>query len=86
MKSAAPQRRHYIAVFLLSMALLQLEIAAARIMSVALFSHYAFVAVSLAMCGLGVSGLVHSPPASLHTRSPTRYPDRRRRTQSRVEL
>ena len=53
-----PQRRHYLAVFLLSMALLQLEIAVARIMSVALFSHYAFVAVSLAMCGLGVSGLV----------------------------
>jgi spermidine synthase len=58
MTTAAPQRRHYITVFLLSMALLQLEIAVARIMSVALFSHYAFVAVSLAMCGLGISGLV----------------------------
>lgn len=58
MTPAEPQRRHYVAVFLLSMALLQLEIAVARIMSVALFSHYAFVAVSLAMCGLGVSGLV----------------------------
>lgn len=56
--AAKPQPRHYVAIFLLSMALLQLEIAVARIMSVALFSHYAFVAVSLAMCGLGVSGLV----------------------------
>lgn len=58
MTTAEPQRRHYLAVFLLSMTVLQLEIAIARILSVALFSHYAFVAVSLAMCGLGVSGLV----------------------------
>jgi hypothetical protein len=54
----APRGRHYLAVFLLSLAVLMLEIAYARILSVALFSHYAFVAVSLAMFGIGVSGLV----------------------------
>lgn len=53
-----PGRRHYVAVFLLSLCLLMLEIAVARVLSVALFSHFAFVAVSLAMFGIGLSGLV----------------------------
>jgi len=53
-----PQRRHYLAVFLLSLSLLMLEITVARILTVALLSHYAFVAISLAMFGLGLSGLV----------------------------
>ncbi len=53
-----PARRHYLAVFLLSLCLLMLEIAVARVLSVALFSHFAFVAVSLAMFGIGLSGLV----------------------------
>jgi hypothetical protein len=56
--SLLPQRRHYVAVFLVSLALLMLEISMARILTVALVSHYAFVAVSLAMFGLGLSGLV----------------------------
>jgi hypothetical protein len=55
--SLEPRGRHYLAVFLLSLAVLMLEIAYARILSVALFSHYAFVAVSLAMFGIGLSGL-----------------------------
>lgn len=53
-----PQRRHYMAVFFVSLCLLMLEITVARILTVALFSHYAFVAISLAMFGLGLSGLV----------------------------
>jgi spermidine synthase len=53
-----PRGRHYLAVFLLSCCVLMLEIAVARILSVALLSHYAFVAISLAMFGLGVSALV----------------------------
>ncbi len=52
-----PQRRHYAALFLLSAAILVLEIAVARTLSVALLSHYAFVAISLAMFGLGLSAL-----------------------------
>jgi len=53
------------------MAILVLEITVARILSVALFSHYAFVAISLAMFGLGLSGLVvylfptHFPPQAI---------------------
>src|SRR5262245_61870609 len=53
-----PRGRHYVAVFLLSLSVLMLEIAVARSLAVALFSHFAFVAVSLTMFGLGVSGLV----------------------------
>lgn len=53
-----PARRHYLAIFLLSLSILVLEIAVSRMLSVALLSHYAFVAISLAMFGLGLSGLV----------------------------
>src|SRR5688572_7327547 len=53
-----PERRHYLAVFFVSLCLLMLEITVARILTVALYSHYAFVAISLAMFGLGLSGLV----------------------------
>jgi len=53
-----PAFRHYAAVFVLSFSVLVLEIAVARVLSVAFFSHYAFVAVSLVMLGLGVGGLV----------------------------
>jgi spermidine synthase len=55
--SPAPAPRHYAAVFVISLALLMQEIAVARTLSVALFSHYAFVAISLAMFGIGLSGL-----------------------------
>lgn len=55
--SFEPQTRHYVTVFVISMALLMLEIAIARILSVALVSHFAFAAISLAMFGLGLSGL-----------------------------
>ena len=53
-----PAPRHYAAVFVLCFSVLVLEIAVARVLSVAFFSHYAFVAVSLAMFGLGVGGLI----------------------------
>jgi spermidine synthase len=54
----SPAGRHYVAVFGVSLALLVLEIAVARLLSVALVSHYAFVAISLAMFGIGASGLI----------------------------
>lgn len=56
--SLTPAKRHYALIFVLSLSLLMLEIATARILSVALLSHYAFVAISLAMFGLGLSALV----------------------------
>ncbi len=54
---AGPARRHYVTIFLVSLSLLALEIAVARVLAVALWSHFAFVAISLAMFGLGLSGL-----------------------------
>src|SRR5258705_4799657 len=53
-----PERRHYAVLFGASMGLLMLELSFARTLSVALLSHYAFVAISLAMFGLGLAGLV----------------------------
>jgi hypothetical protein len=53
-----PTRLHYLIIFSISLALLMQEIAVARVLSVALLSHYAFVAISLAMLGLGLSSLV----------------------------
>ncbi|MEO8601858.1 MAG: hypothetical protein ABI629_04710 [bacterium] len=53
-----PSARHYAAIFSVSLAILVLEVALARVLSVALLSHYAFVAVSLAMFGIGLSALL----------------------------
>src|SRR5690348_10218023 len=44
-------------IFLTSLAGLVLEVAITRIFSAAIWYHYAFVAVSLALVGLGASGL-----------------------------
>lgn len=52
-----PAARHYAAIFVLSLTVLALEITVARVLSVALLSHYAFVAVSLAMFGIGLGAL-----------------------------
>jgi len=53
-----PERRHYAVLFGASMGVLMLELSFARTLSVALLSHYAFVAISLAMFGLGLAGLL----------------------------
>ena len=55
---ANPGRKHYAAIFLISLSLLMLEISFARLLSVVFVSHHAFVAISLAMFGRGLSGLV----------------------------
>jgi spermidine synthase len=58
MMDATPSRKHYAAIFLISFCLLVLEISFARLLSVIMVSHYAFVAISMAMFGLGLSALV----------------------------
>jgi hypothetical protein len=54
------QQRHalYVGVFLTSFYLLLLELVLTRIYSVILGYHFAFLAISIAMFGLGVSGIV----------------------------
>jgi len=47
-----------IAIFLMSFCLLLLEIFMTRIFSVALYYHFAFMAISVALLGLGISGMI----------------------------
>src|SRR5436309_10860868 len=49
--------REYVAIALASAAVMLYEIAVTRILSVVLWYHFAFLAVSLAMLGLGVPGV-----------------------------
>lgn len=55
---AVNRRLLFTGIFLISLAGLVLEVAITRIFSAAIWYHYAFVAVSVALLGLGASGLV----------------------------
>ncbi|MGE0546836.1 MAG: hypothetical protein AB7R00_07250 [Kofleriaceae bacterium] len=62
------QRRMVWAVFLLSFAVLAYEVALIRVFSALLQHHFAFLAVSVAICGLGLGGL------ALHIRRRSKSP------------
>ncbi|MBU0707564.1 hypothetical protein KKG41_04295 [Patescibacteria group bacterium] len=49
-------KRLYLGIFLTGMSILMLEVAITRILSVILFYHFAFLVVSLALLGIGLSG------------------------------
>ena len=51
------RRLLFAGIFLTALSGLMLEVAITRIFSAAIWYHYAFVAVSLALVGLGASGL-----------------------------
>lgn len=55
---AIDHRLLFTGIFLISLSGLVLEVAITRIFSAAIWYHYAFVAVSVALLGLGASGLV----------------------------
>jgi hypothetical protein len=55
--SAAPPREANWGIFALALAILVLQIALTRLLSVVLWYHFAFVAISLAMLGLALAGL-----------------------------
>src|SRR5436190_21325657 len=50
--------RHYVGIFLLSLATLVLELALPRVLSVALWYHFGFLIISTALLGFGASGVV----------------------------
>jgi hypothetical protein len=52
------RRSQHVAVFLVSFAVLADEVALTRLFSVVLQYHFVFLAISLAICGLGLGGLV----------------------------
>src|SRR5881394_3408115 len=50
--------RHYLGIFLLSLATLLLELSLTRVLSVALWYHFGFLGISTALLGFGTSGVV----------------------------
>src|SRR6266508_809174 len=50
--------RHYLGIFLLSLATLLLELSLTRVMSVSLWYHFGFLVISTALLGFGTSGVV----------------------------
>jgi len=62
-------RRHYIGIFLLSLATLLLELALTRVLSVALWYHFGFLIISTALLGFGASGVTLSVWTHLRERA-----------------
>ena len=51
-------RRHYVGIFCISLATLLLELAFTRVLAVASWYHFAFLIISMALLGFGISGVV----------------------------
>lgn len=52
------RRKHFIGIFLISLATLLLELSLTRVMSVALWYHFGFLVISTALLGFGTAGVV----------------------------
>ena len=52
------RRRHFVGLFLISVATLLLELTLTRVLSVALWYHFGFLVISTALLGFGASGVV----------------------------
>ena len=63
------RRRHFVGLFLISLATLLLELALTRVLSVALWYHFGFLVISTALLGFGASGVVLALWAGLRERS-----------------
>lgn len=63
-------RRHYVGIFLLSLATLLLELSLTRVLSVALWYHFGFLVISTALLGFGASGVVLALWTNLRERIP----------------
>ena len=61
--------RHFVGLFLLSLATLLLELALTRVLSVTLWYHFGFLVISTALLGFGASGVVLALWAGLRERS-----------------
>ncbi|MFP8880059.1 MAG: hypothetical protein VCE43_11735, partial [Myxococcota bacterium] len=55
--ASTPERRDYLTIFAVSCAVLTLQIALTRILSVVVWYHFAFLTISIVMLGLGVPGV-----------------------------
>jgi hypothetical protein len=77
MRAARPVTSLDVGIFLISCAVLLVELLLTRIFSVTMFNHLSFLVVSLAMLGFGASGL-------LITLSPQRFPEAKLFTQTAI--
>src|SRR5213076_2268731 len=62
--------RHYLGIFLLSLATLLLELSLTRVLSVALWYHFGLLVISTALLGFGASCVVLSLWTNLRERVP----------------
>src|SRR5437762_13579467 len=60
--------RHYLGIFLLSLATLLLELSLTRVLSVSLWYHFGFLVISTALLGFGASGVTLALWTSLRER------------------
>jgi len=60
-------REYYSGIFLISLATLLLEFSMTRVLSVSLWYHFAFMIISVALLGFGVSGVVFTMNKKLQT-------------------
>ena len=63
-------RRHYVGIFLLSLATLLLELSLTRVLAVASWHHFGFLVISTALLGFGASGVVLTLWTWLRERTP----------------
>ena len=56
-REAAPEKRDYLTIFLVSGAILTFQVALTRVLSVVVWYHFAFLTISMVMLGLGVPGV-----------------------------
>lgn len=57
---------HYTGIFLIALSTLLLEFTLTRVLSVALWYHFAFMIISVALLGFGISGVVYSVSKKLN--------------------
>jgi hypothetical protein len=63
------RKRHFVGLFLISLATLLLELALTRVLSVSVWYHFGFLVISTALLGFGASGVVLALLAGLRERS-----------------
>ena len=67
LRSERIKSSYYIGIFLIALSTLLLEFTLTRILSVALWYHFAFMIISVGLLGFGVSGVVLSISKKLNT-------------------
>jgi hypothetical protein len=63
-------KRHYVGLFLLSVAMLILELSLTRVLSVALWYHFSFLVISTALLGFGAAGVTLAVRRDLRENAP----------------